>query len=65
LEEDKVDPENINLSFETLAGDKQFVTEADMYRGGLSATLVEYLKTQLPKKEEGYDYKSFISHIFI
>lgn len=60
-----MDPENINLAFETLAGDKQFVKEEDLYRGGLSAQLVEYLKAQLPKNEEGYDYKSFVSDIFI
>jgi hypothetical protein len=48
-----------------LAGDKDVVTEADFYRGGISAEIVEYLKTQLPKKDDGYDFSSFVGHIFV
>jgi hypothetical protein len=65
LEEDKVDAENLSLAFQTLAGEKDYVTEADMYRGGMQAAIVEYLKTQLPHKEEGYDFKGFISNLFV
>ncbi|KAJ3276250.1 hypothetical protein HDV01_005698 [Terramyces sp. JEL0728] len=62
LEEDKLTQDHLFVAFKALAGDKDFVTEADFYRGGLTPQVVEYLKTQLPKKAEGYDYSSFISY---
>jgi hypothetical protein len=48
-----------------LAVDKEYITEEDMYRGGMEAGVVEYLKTQLPKKESGYDFSAFVGHLFI
>jgi hypothetical protein len=65
LEEDKITPEQISTAFRTLAADKEFITEEDMYRGGMEANVVEYLKQQLPKKEGGYDYSAFVGYVFI
>jgi hypothetical protein len=47
-----------------LASDKGFVTEADLFRGGLSPAIVESLKARLPQKEGGYDYAAFVSEVF-
>nr|KAJ3410787.1 hypothetical protein HK105_002815 [Polyrhizophydium stewartii] len=64
LEEDKTTPEQLLVSFKTLAGDKAYVTEADLYRGGIPAPIVEHLKSTLTRKEEGYDYAAFVSGVF-
>jgi hypothetical protein len=58
-------PEAILIAFKTLTSDALFVTESDLYRGGMSADIVELLKSQLPKREEGYDYAAFLSNVFI
>ncbi|KAH9272167.1 hypothetical protein BASA83_005507 [Batrachochytrium salamandrivorans] len=47
-----------------LAGEKGFVTEADLYKGAISPAIVEYLKSSLARKEEGYDFTSFVSGAF-
>ena len=65
MEEDKITPEQITTAFQTLAGEKDYLTEEDMYRGGMEGPIVEYLKQQLPKKEGGYDFSAFVGHIFI
>ena len=57
--------EALQVAFKTLASDSPLVTEADLYRGGMSADIVELLKTQLPKREEGYDYSAFLSNVFV
>jgi hypothetical protein len=53
------------VAFKTLASDLPFVTEADLYRGGMDAQVVELLKAQLPKGDKGYDYNAFLSNVFI
>ena len=65
LEEDKLTPEAILVAFKTLSSDATCITEADLYRGGMSSEMVELLKSQLPKREEGYDYSAFLSNVFI
>jgi hypothetical protein len=65
LEEDKLTPDAILGAFKILASDAPLVTEADLYRGGMSAEVVELLKAQLPKRDEGYDYAAFLSNVFI
>ncbi|KAJ3353955.1 hypothetical protein HDU91_005831 [Kappamyces sp. JEL0680] len=65
LEEDKVTPEALAVAFKTLASDLPYITEADLYRGGMDAQIVELLKSQLPKREEGYDYNAFLANVFI
>eukprot|EP00842_Homolaphlyctis_polyrhiza_P005238 jgi/Hompol1/5715/HPOL_004659-RA len=62
--EDKTTPEQLLVSFQTLAGDKAFVTEADLYKGGIPPAIVEHLKTLFGRKEEGYDYASFVAGVF-
>lgn len=57
--------EALQVAFKTLASDSPLVTEADLYRGGMSADIVELLKTQLPKRQEGYDYSAFLSNVFV
>ncbi|KAJ1334567.1 hypothetical protein BSLG_007722 [Batrachochytrium salamandrivorans] len=64
LSEDKTTPEQLLVSFQILAGEKGFVTEADLYKGAISPAIVEYLKSSLARKEEGYDFTSFVSGAF-
>ncbi|KAJ3282534.1 hypothetical protein HK104_010842 [Borealophlyctis nickersoniae] len=63
-QEDRTSPDQLKLSFQTLAGDKPFITEADMYQGGLPQHVVEYLKQALQRKGDGYDYSQFIEGVF-
>ncbi|KAI8819850.1 calponin domain-containing protein [Fimicolochytrium jonesii] len=63
--EDRVTPEQLKISFQTLAGDKSYVTETDLFRGGLAPALVEHLKQVMPVKEDGYDFTSFINGAFV
>ncbi|KAI8907227.1 calponin homology domain-containing protein [Gorgonomyces haynaldii] len=65
VEEDKATPEQLLAAFQTLAGDKDFVTDKDLYQGGLSQAVVEQLKQHLPQKNDGYDFAAFVQHIFI
>ncbi|KAJ3024208.1 hypothetical protein HKX48_004481 [Thoreauomyces humboldtii] len=64
-QEDRATPEQLKVSFQTLASDKPYVTEADLYRGGLQPALVEYLKQVMPQSGEGYDYTQFVETAFV
>ena len=64
LEEDKTSPEQLLASFQALATDNKFVTEADLYRGSIPPHIVEHLKTIISKTDGGYDYVSFVSTVF-
>ncbi|TPX62489.1 hypothetical protein SpCBS45565_g06982 [Spizellomyces sp. 'palustris'] len=64
-QEDRANPEQLKVSFQTLAGDKPYITEADLYRGGLAPALVEYLKQAMPTRGEGYDYAQFVDGVFV
>ncbi|KNC98650.1 uncharacterized protein SPPG_06332 [Spizellomyces punctatus DAOM BR117] len=64
-QEDRANPEQLKVSFQTLAGDKPYITEADLYRGGLAPALVEYLKQAMPARGEGYDYAQFVDGVFV
>ena len=65
LEEDKVDSENITFAFQTLAGEKDYVTESDLVKGGVSPEVIAYLKSQLPPKEDGYDFIGYVGNLFV
>ena len=58
-------PEALAAAFKALASDLPYITEANLFRGGMDAQIVELLKAQLPKKDEGYDYNAFLSNVFI
>jgi Ca2+-binding EF-hand superfamily protein len=66
VEEDKTTPEQLKLSFKTLAGEKSYITEQNMVVGGLSPTVIEMFKATIPKKEgvEGYDYAAYLRNVF-
>lgn len=66
VEEDKTSPEQLEMSFAQLAGDKKFVTEADMRQSGLKPEVVEYYMQAIPKTSDGngYDFKAYLSSIF-
>ncbi|KAI8925778.1 calponin homology domain-containing protein [Entophlyctis helioformis] len=65
LEEDKTTPDQLLISFQTLAVDKSFVTEEDLYRGSIPPAIVEYLKANLPRTDNnGYDFTAFVSNVF-
>ncbi|KAJ3216026.1 hypothetical protein HK099_006096, partial [Clydaea vesicula] len=56
-EEDKTTPEQLEISFAALALDKGYISEKDMYMGGLTGPVVDYFKSTMPRKDDGYDYK--------
>ncbi|KAJ3035823.1 hypothetical protein HDV00_003358 [Rhizophlyctis rosea] len=64
-QEDRTSPDQLKVSFQTLAGDKPYITEQDMYRGGLPQQVVDYFKQVLPKKDDGYDYAQFVEGSFV
>ncbi|KAI8914816.1 calponin homology domain-containing protein [Powellomyces hirtus] len=64
-QEDRATPEQLIVSFQTLAEDKPYITEADFYRGGLAPALVEYFKQVMPQSGEGYDYSRFVESAFV
>ena len=43
-------------SWKVIAGDKEWVTEHDMMAAGMEEEKINYLKENMPKKEDGYDY---------
>ncbi|KAL7718329.1 Calponin-like proteiny domain protein [Entamoeba marina] len=56
-------PEQLNETFSTIAGGKDFVTENDMTKAGMSQEQIEYVKNTLPAKGDGYDYSSWINSV--
>ncbi|KAI8996744.1 calponin homology domain-containing protein [Gaertneriomyces semiglobifer] len=64
-QEDRVTSDQLILSFQTLAEDKPYITETDLYRGGLTPNVVELLKQRMPPKGDGYDYSQFVSGVFL
>ncbi|KAL7713307.1 Alpha-actinin [Entamoeba marina] len=56
-------PEQLNETFSTIAGGKDFVTENDMTKAGMSQEQIEYVKSTLPPKGDGYDYSSWINSV--
>jgi hypothetical protein len=64
LEEDKTSPDQLKTAFSTLAGENNCITEADLYRGGLTPDIVEYLKSRIVHTEQGYDYNAFLNDVF-
>lgn len=65
LEEDKMDSANITFAFQTLAGEKDYITEGDLIKGGIALEVIEYLKSQLPPKADGYDFIGFVGNLFV
>merc|ERR1712137_1059935 len=67
ITKDEESPEQIEDSFNVLAGGKDHVTENDMKVGQLSAEQIAHLKSVLPEKDGisgGYDYKAYIQNLF-
>lgn len=65
IEEDRTTPDQLEIAFNTLANGKDYVTEAELYQGGLQPSVVEYFKQVLPPKNDGYDYSLFLGGVFI
>ena len=64
VEEDKTSADQLMVSFAALAFDKDFITEKDMFVGGLSQQVVEYFKQVMQPKNDGYDYKPYLQNAF-
>lgn len=67
ITKDEVSPEQIQDSFNVLAGGKDFVTANDMKVGQLSEEQIAHLTSVMPAKEGiegGFDYKSYVSNLF-
>jgi Ca2+-binding EF-hand superfamily protein len=59
-------PDSIKQAFKTLAGDKDYVTEADL-RAVLPAEKVDYILARIkpyPGKEGAYDYNTFTDSLY-
>jgi len=57
----------ITQAFRDLAQDKDFVTAADLQRGGLSADRIAYLTANMPAYqgvEGGFDYNAWAATAF-
>jgi len=67
ITKDETSPEQIQDSFEVLAGGKDHITENDMKVGQMSAEQIEFLKSQMPPKEGiegGYDFRTWLASKF-
>ncbi|TPX45442.1 hypothetical protein SeMB42_g02632 [Synchytrium endobioticum] len=67
VEEDKTTPEQLKLSFKTLAGDKSYITEQNMMVGGIPPAVIEMFKATIPRKEGvegGFDYTAYLQNVF-
>jgi len=53
-------PDQVNEIFGTISNGKDFVTETDMQKAGMTAEQIEYVKANAPAKGEGYDYKALV-----
>eukprot|EP01120_Amphizonella_sp_Union-15-10_P001179 TRINITY_DN1122_c0_g1_i8.p1 TRINITY_DN1122_c0_g1~~TRINITY_DN1122_c0_g1_i8.p1 ORF type:complete len:875 (-),score=266.28 TRINITY_DN1122_c0_g1_i8:53-2542(-) len=56
-------PHRIKDAFKIMAGEKDFITEAEL-RSLLPADKVEYLIKRMPKVSGGYDYNAFTESMF-
>jgi len=54
-------PEQLQEIFSTISGGKDIITEMDMQKAGMTAEQIEYVKANLPKKGDGYDYAAWIN----
>jgi len=64
---DEESPEQIEDSFNVLAGGKDHVTVNDMKVGQLSQAQIDHLTSVLPAKEGidgGFDYKAYVQNLF-
>jgi Ca2+-binding EF-hand superfamily protein len=62
LASDDISPALVEDSFGSVADGKQWITEEDMRRACIPEEDIEFLKSDMPKNEQGgYDYKSWIS----
>jgi len=56
--EDAVTQEQFAEQMGIVAGGKDFVTENDMIKAGMTPDQIEYVKTNMPKKHDGYDFNA-------
>jgi Ca2+-binding EF-hand superfamily protein len=64
LTADTVSPDQIQSSFETIAGGKQYVTLNDFKIAGVPAAQIQFLTGNMPKYpgvNDAYDFKAYIS----
>jgi hypothetical protein len=58
LNENADTPEQFQEMIGVVANGKDFVTELDMQKANMTAEQISYVKSNFPKKGDGYDYKS-------
>merc|ERR1712137_309982 len=67
ITKDENSPEQLEDSFNVLAGGKDHVTVNDMKVGQLSAEQIQHLTSNMPAKEGiegGYDYRAYVRNLF-
>lgn len=69
ITEDKSTPEQLQDAFQTIAGDKPYVTELDLRRCMVPETAVEYLSRDMPPantsdEPDSFDYSLYVKQMF-
>ncbi|KAJ3215408.1 hypothetical protein HDU67_000453 [Dinochytrium kinnereticum] len=63
--EDRTTAADCEAAFRNLSVEKDYITENDLMRGGVPASVVEYFKNVIPKSSEGLNYKAFVKDVFL
>ena len=62
--EDKASPDQIRDAFQTMAGDKPYVTEMDLRMCLIPQEVIDHLKQDMPARDNGLDYDAYIHNMF-
>ena len=65
ITQDRATSAQIRDSFRQLANGKSFITEEDMRSGQMRYDEIEYLKANMPRIAEGYDYEGYLRLTFV
>jgi len=57
-------PDQLRESFNTIAGGKGNVTADDLSRSGVNQDLVRFITENVPQKDGGYDYNTYLNETF-
>jgi hypothetical protein len=61
ITEDACTTEHAEEAFSVIADGKEWITDADIERAHLPADQVEFISTNMPRNEHGYDYKGWLA----
>lgn len=67
ITEDKSTPEQLQDAFQTIAGEKPYVTEMDLRMCMIPEPVIEYLKTDMPRSSnepDSFNYDLYVNQLF-